>query len=342
MVASAVLGLSGFLAYAQMGGGTGHGRTIEFSTPKDNKGAITNLSQFPGRKDNLKKLEDELNRSSSGFSPKGSLDPAMPAPVFRPAPTPVYQDRRTQELLEKRKNWAFAQPEDWAMGTAGENFFDSSMLDPATDPGKNGAPTDPVLESLIRQQGVQRPGAERKDDPRAILKSIHQKDELDDLNLPSGIRENAQSLRKYLDEAGGDSLSGLAPNRTSFSDLLGPGDKALSPADVLARKNPVDQYRQLIEGSSKNMLSPLLDRQGEASRKPVSANGLEGLASSSRHEGLGGTPADMDTVTHPAALPDVNQKVLKRWDPLYAPPPPEPVKSGPICVPMAEAPRRKF
>ncbi len=342
VLASAVFGLSGLLSYAQLGGGAGHGRSIEFSAPKG-KEVRTNYNQFPAQQKALKKLEDELNGSVGTFSSKGSLDPAMPAPMFRPAPMPVYQDRRTQELMERRKNWAFAQPEDWALGTAGDNFFNSPIHDAMAEPGKSGSSTDLVLENLLLQQGGQKPTADRQEDPAAFRKSAREQDALDNPNLPNGIRENAQSLRKYLDQAGGDSLSGLAPIRGGFSDLAVPDDKRLSPTDPQARKSPVDQYRQMIEGNVQTPLSPLKDlRQLEPTRKLISANGLEGLASSTRQESLGGTPAALDAVVHPAALPDLNQKVLRQWDPLYTPPPPEPAKSGPISVPMAEVPKRKF
>jgi hypothetical protein len=336
------LGFNGGICRAQVSASRPRGRVIQFSEPKS-KAAVTNQDQTIGKKDGLRQLEDELNRSLRSFSPQGSLDGAAAPQPYRSPVGPVIQTRRTKDLLERRKNWAFANPDDWLPGTLEGNLDNQSKYGGENE-AKAASSADPLHGNSTRQRASgSSPGSARDDDRAGSGKGpgAREESEPDDSKLPSGIRENTQNLRKYINSADGGSLSGFTPVHSSFADFFGLGDKSLSPAQEEAHKNYMNQYRQVLDGTPATAtLNDLTAR--DPARSGARYGGLEALPGSLQRPGFGATPAALDSFLHPTALPDVNRALLNQWNPMYTPPTLPPSRSAPLSVPLAEVPRRKF
>ena len=105
-----ILVLSGLLVCNAQPGGKQRGRPIEFSVPRSDE-VTTNLHQLMSKPDGLKQLEEDLYKPLQLFAPQSSLDGVVALPT-RPPPTPVIQNKRVKEMLERRKNWVFMSPED--------------------------------------------------------------------------------------------------------------------------------------------------------------------------------------------------------------------------------------
>lgn len=95
-------------------------RLIHFSEPKDNS-ASTNLNPLTGRV--ASKTPDEFYKPEPPFASPGSLDGVMAGQFPRPADVTVIQSRRAKELEDRRKNWAFLEPEELSPAVTAEELL---------------------------------------------------------------------------------------------------------------------------------------------------------------------------------------------------------------------------
>lgn len=93
------------------------GGKIQFSEPS-NPTIASNLNQLDPRQSTVRQVQDDLFKPFKFSLPDNSPKELLPPP---PQMAPSMPDKRTQELIEKRKNWAFA---DW-----NDLFPDASMDD---------------------------------------------------------------------------------------------------------------------------------------------------------------------------------------------------------------------
>lgn len=109
------------------------GEKIQYSAPSDATIA-SNLNRLDPRQSTFKQVEEDL------FKP---FQPRAPARFPFPPPqqfAPPISDRRTQEMIERRKNWAFA---DW------NDLFPDTSKDALSDDSEDGKNKKPV--SLIER-----------------------------------------------------------------------------------------------------------------------------------------------------------------------------------------------
>ena len=221
-----------------------------------------------------------------------------------------------------------------------------SGLYPADDKSKPASSIERFYENLGHARDNPKANSSRDGDladPRD-RRSLHDDiDPSEEPGLPMSIKENAQQLKKLLSADPNSSVFGSISVHSSFSDFFALGDNTPTREEVEAHKAYMDKYRQVLgESSPASSLSPLnlLNPLGTA-RQPGAAGSLDAL-STPRHEGFVSTPAGLNAILNPTAMPDQNAAVLHAWDPLYVPPKPEPPKVAPLTVPMMQVPRRQF
>ena len=115
---------------AQSGSGS---EKIQYSKPSEGTVA-SNLNRLDPQQSTFKRVEDDLFKP---FKPRVPVRFLFPPPEKFATPT---TDRRTQEMIERRKNWAFA---DW------NDLFPDSSADEQSDGDPEGRNKRPV--SLIEK-----------------------------------------------------------------------------------------------------------------------------------------------------------------------------------------------
>ena len=297
--------------------------------------SLTNLARPGPNKDSLKQLEEELSKSLQPFSPRGSLDSILEP---RYLPQVIIPNRRPGNEANRPANWPFAGPNDHP-GLA-EDPFKSLQ-----NPGKRNS-LEEIYNSLESPRSSTGLG---KTKPESSARPSLGVFDLDDENskLPSGIRETAKTLRDKL--LGNGNMFDPRANRGTISDLFSPTDNRLSREQIEAHKEYMQRYRQTFDmpaswaSDSQNPLSQPLGLANMPAKPVDLGTALSPLPASTLREGFAATPAALDSVLHPTALPDVNDRVINRWNPLHAAPAVELAKpSSPISPPMMEVPRRKF
>jgi hypothetical protein len=316
------------------------GRPIEVSEPKNGMGS-TNVNQMGTAKMELKNLEDDITKPLQSFSSKGSLDGMMAEPFepFEPvAARVIIPSRRTRELLEQRRNWAFATPGDLVSDLTPEDVF--NLQDEGTD-GEAGSKASAIERYYERLSGPghkttssylnkdifgSRKLAGEWDDPSATDNSIP---------LP-GVSGNAEwSLRKLFDPAPDSSTFTL--NSSGFSDIFGFNTDNSATSERIraqqAQQKQLEEFKKIWDiqpASPAATASPVTDSMRQT---PVSPGGLDILSLTGQHKPAGsasGTPDTTSTYGVPA-------------QPSFAPvlPTATPVNNVPP-QPTFIAPRRQF
>lgn len=308
---------------------------------------MTNLHQLTIKKDGLKEMEEGVYRPLPSSTSQSSLDGVAAPLPSSPAPT-VIQSQRVKELLERRKNWVFMRPEDLlAEPTLGETLR-------VPEYGKDGREKQPVpaLERYFERLATKRPAADRPDqlkdaDLLGPVKKSSSGDETaaqDDSDLPSGLKESAQALKKMFepDTGGGLSARGGTPSR--FSDPFGLGDSTLSKEQVLEHNKLMDQYNLVLDPSwhRATAANPFnqpfgLPEAGQLKKSPAAS--LASSPSPAPHTGLDAQMDVRNPMLGPAGLPDVNARALGQTRPALALPSAEAPK---VVAPAFTAPRRAF
>ena len=196
--------LTSLLPCSAQTGGRPRGRPIEYSEPRSDE-VTTNLHQLTIKEDGVKELEEDLYQPLRSFTPQSSLDGvAAPLPPS-PAP-PAIQSKRAKELLERRKNWIFARPEDLVAEPTLEEILKTPEY------GKDGREKKqtPALERYYERMATKRPAANRPDqwkepDLFSPVKKSGSGEETaarGDSDLPSGLKESAQALKSVRTRGG--------------------------------------------------------------------------------------------------------------------------------------------
>ncbi len=295
--------------------------------PAPGLATVTNLSRPFPKKDSLKQLEEEFARSLQPFSPKGSLDSVL-GPNYVPNVIPVIPNRRPKS--DGERNWDFSTPDKSA-----------GAQDPFKSPG--GAQKGNSMEDFYFNMQRERANtalSPKSNTTRPGRSSLDNFDE-ERLKLPSGLRESIKGLREKL--LGSDNGFNQDSTRGSLSDLFAPDAGGMSREQMERYKDYRSRYSELLSTpasesmGAQNSIKSLL---GGSSSSGYKAPDL--LSPSTRSDTFASTPAAMNSILHPATLPDMNDRVLNQWNPLYAPPAIETPKSAPLLVPTMETPRRRF
>jgi hypothetical protein len=302
-------------------------------------------------RDALRRLEEDLNRSLGETFPGNSLQgvaPRLPAPA---APPIVIQNKRVQDLMDRKKDWIFMTPEE-VMGMASpEGQSRNSAFGPDASDNSKLSPIEQFYASLELTDNGRKPAATKKadDSSKSAVKNPWKSDNetRDDSKLPAAMRNSESSLRKLLGES--SSLSVLA--RSMPMSSYDSSARGLSPADLKARQDYVNRFKAEIlnvpspsvGGTPGGMSDADIFGSGSASGRSgtVPGSGLSSTPTGSRAPGYDPHLGRVNPTYIPSASVDVNSKVLNGWNPQYVPSKIETPKQQPP-TPNFTAPRRMF
>ena len=135
---AAAVAFSGSLVCSAQTGGAERGWPIEFSSPKGEAGT-TNMNQLMRKLEGLKQFEEDAYQPLQSLAPQSSLDAVAVRPT-RPPAGPLIQNKRVKELLERRKNWVFMNPQDLVTAPTIEDILKTPALGNETQDQKEGPP----------------------------------------------------------------------------------------------------------------------------------------------------------------------------------------------------------
>jgi hypothetical protein len=346
--ATVTLALTGLLVCSARAAERQRGRPIEFSVPRSGE-VTTNLHQLTNKKDGLRQLEEDLYKPLQSFTPKSSLEGVV-APSVRPPAPSVMQNKRVKELLERRKNWVFMTPEDLVGGPTVDEILKTPQF------GADGQEKKdlPAFERYYQRLAAKRPamnkptqagddelfGAPRKSNPQDNLASP------DDSDLPSGLRESAEALKKLFEPGGNDSPFARATAHSDFSDTFGLGANTLSKEQLHEHQKFMDEYRSVVDPSWRppavatpgNPLAIVADTAPSAGKPPAV---LPSLPSPAPRRGLDAQSDVINPMLGPVGLPDVNAQALGQTRPTPAFPQVGSTRVAP-ATPTFTVPKRSF
>ena len=345
---AATLVLGGVLVCNAQPRDTGRGRPIEFSAPRSGE-VSTNLHQFMNKPDGLKQLEEDSYRPLQPLAPQSSLDGVVVLPT-RPAATPAIQSKRVKEMLERRKNWVFMSPEDLVSAPTVEGILNA----PARGPDGREKKESPALEGYYERQAAKRSAAnnpaQSKDDElfgaRSKANSREEPDVQEDSDLPSSLRESAETLKKMLGPGGSDNPIAQEALHGSLSDTFGLGNNTPSKEQIQYNKKYMDEYRSVLDAAWQPPTvavsgSPLDILAGTAAPTGKPATGLPSAPSSALSHGFEGQANVLNPMLGPPGLSDVNVQALGQTRSALALPRIESPRAMPLA-PSFDAPRRSF
>jgi len=346
--ALAALAAGGFSVCTVQAGGKDRGRSIEFSEPKSDE-VTTNLHQLTSKKDSLKQLEEDLSKSLQPFSSKSSLD-GVPEPPARPPAGPVIPNKRVKELLERRKNYIFMSPEDLMKGPTVEEMLQVPEYGPDGQEKQKLSPLEQYYQRLDTKRAADRKASQSIDDglfgTHGKMNPRDDSGALDDPNMPAGLKESEQALKRFIGSDAADGGPAPPPKRNPYSDIFGLGDAASSPEETLKHKRLMQEFNSIYEPSRQ----PAFGAEGPNSlggsswAKPQSVQplpGLDGFTGAKRRDGPETQPGTINPIFTPSGPADVNAQVLSQSSLTPATPKPEPPKAA-TPAPTFTAPRRPF
>jgi len=331
-----------------------HGRPIEFSDPKSAE-ITTNLNQFSIKRGGLRDLEVDLKSFQQGFSSRSSLDGIAEPPV-RYSPPPVIQSKKARELLERKKNWAFMNPEDLTSGATAEQIFNLPEYGPD---GKEKRKSSAVELYYERQEREQRSAAGKRDRgresddlfARRSAAGREDADLKDQMALSEELTESERSLRRALaNSKTTDNLSSSDLGQSTFSDIFRLGNNTL-PSDQLDaqkayKKAYREQFEKLLDPSTITSTSPQLPSSlsgalDSSSVAPVPV--FDHVQASSRSSVFDSTSGALSSPLQPSGLSDATAKALSPWNvtPSAFPKADQPKVTSPASL-LDFVPTRKF
>ena len=346
-LATATMILSGLVAGNAQTGSKERGRPIEFSLPKSDE-VTTNLQQLTSKKDSLKQLEEDLYKPLQSFRPESSLDGVVLPPPRTASATPI-PSKRVKELLERRKNWVFMNPED----LVNEPTVEDVLKTPEMGPDGQQQKESPAIERYYNRLSNKRiqtdnPFEPKSEDLFGTPSKPNSRDEHsqpEDANLPSGLKESAHALSKLVESVSSDGRFSRAAPEGGLSDLFGLENQPLSKEQIQEHKKFMDDYRSMVDPSwhppavatAENLMSTFAAEPASSAGKP--AVGLPSSLSSAAPTALEEQLNVTSPLLGPAGLPDVSAQALGQTRPTL--PTVEPARVMPPS-PSFAAPKRSF
>jgi hypothetical protein len=239
------------------------GKPVKYSDPTDKEespGATTSQSQ--------KELLERLQVTTGNR--KTSLD-GLPAPSVIPPSRPAVQDSKTQEMIDRRKDWIFSTPEQLILGRDKNSTSEteSTSTSMGTDDGNKQklTPMEEFYLNLLRPAAAAKPTRTDTDrDEKAK----------DDSRAPAGLRDKEDQLKQLIlsETPANTSPSSLSGVRADGFDFLGIRNTP-DPEQTLAQKARAEEYRQLYgmqspQASMKELLFPTV--KAPESTSPLSSD----------------------------------------------------------------------
>lgn len=318
------------------------GRAIHFSDPKADT-ASTNVNQMGVRNSGLKNLEDDLFRPLQSFSPKSSLD-GVAAPLPPPHVTrPVVPSQRARELMDRRRNWVFTQPEDSIPGLTAEEMFNLREYDEDGQEKKKLSAVEEYYERLYRERNSALDAGRERFDAR----DDRWDEDVAETRPPVPESESERNLRQLLYSSPAANNLFPSSDTPAFVDLFRNRDANVIDDGTRAQKARLEEFKQMMDFQSPSLPSPFAPTPFTGSldsfhspRPPISPQPrpFDSPIGSSGSFGSPGTLGSINSSLSPATMPDLSTRSFQQH---LTPPPPEPVRVAPT-MPSFTAPRRQF
>ncbi|MCX6893708.1 MAG: hypothetical protein NTX51_19635 [Verrucomicrobia bacterium] len=315
-------------------------RSINFSEPKSDE-VTTNLHQLSAKKDSLKQFEEDLYRSMQTFSGKDSME-AVPLPP-RMQGGSVIPSKRAKEQLDRHKNAIFLKPEDLVPAPTAEQIFKIPEYGADGVEKKRKTPIEIYYDRMdAKHAGALKPSRSLDDESSDTSSLTGRRDVFTsrgDPDLPPGLREREQDVKKLMEADGSDNPSSFTSSRRgSFSDIFGLGDTAPSREKALEHKKVMEEFYGIHDSNrplSAGAEGPKSPGLPDAPRRV--ANPFGGLDTSS---GESKQFSAINPIFTPGGPKDVNVQPLGQPGASYLLPKAEPLKAP--VAPTFAAPRRPF
>jgi hypothetical protein len=321
-----------------------------FEAPEPTSSEVTtNLLQLGAKRDGLKRLEDDLFKPLKTFSPEGPFENPMVSPS-RPPLNPIRPDKRTLELIERRKNWVFMNPDEIMAGPSTAEMFHMPDYGSDGQEKKKLSPLEQFYENLDHHGRNALPRNREKKDgppgPNASPGSKEESDSQDDATLPVESTETERALKKLFKVDASHSARRSASSSSSLADVFGLGQAVVTPEEIEAKKARMDDFKKLL-GINPTPAGPLdslnpLNGGLESTRNLVSPPTVPSSLPSVSHQPAA-TSVQLGTINpfhSPGALPEVSSKAFTL--PSTATPLPKPAPKVTPPIPTFTMPNRAF
>jgi hypothetical protein len=306
---------------------------IQFSSPLDNT-AISNLNTTLSQK---KRSADLLNYYPQGGSASPSFGPGQSqSPMIVRTPAPVVRSRQIMQMIEKRKDWVFSEPDEKEFGLAAEQIFNLPQQDPEQG----------YKERVTATERYFRDGNDTKAKPSGYDTTAGDSGAAQNSSFWSVDSGSAQSgfASLFGQPTSSDSVNPLFQSQFSQSqnwDPFGLEKSVISTGDrSRTQEGSLGQFNQLLGSQAVTPSTfdagnaPWLTQSGSASSatKPDSFSGFSAFqqnkssGSFSLAPGLVGMPASpgslQEASTAPGAMPSLTPESPETEQPRKTMPPP--------------------
>jgi hypothetical protein len=326
------LAVLGLLNAATAFAGEQKGQKIEFSDPAANSVSATDLDNVESTPSRLKPVERDSFRPSDFFQPQNN------SPIhFRPPPQPQL-DKRTLELLQKRKNWAFTDAEFLSPNSNLEDLMGMKQEGQEGLQKKSLSPMEKYYESLDSNKKLAKPLGEETLQVNPAREFV----------ATNGIPYWQQGADSVLKKTfSGEDSNPFAMQPANSVAIFG------SPAFIQAKQDKAQQqhmeeFRKLLEHTSTSpTANPYFNQAGFAQQQPnqgANSTGLPGnIQPTQPHNTLNPFLGVATAPTfHSRTTMDPTAKALGLPDPSWLQKPDPAPKTPPPSAFAAPLPKRAF
>jgi hypothetical protein len=220
-------------------------RPIEFSEPSSSE-VTTNLQKLGAKRDGLKRLEEDLFKPLKNFNPE---NPGDVGPQFHPPTNPIRPDKRTQEAIERRKNWIFMSPEEWVGGPSASEVFHMPEYGADGQEKRKLSPIEKFYESLGRREKNVRPRNQTQKEQELAGPRPGGREENGtpaDNSASENLTESERALKKLFEKDSPKNAERPLKPQNLFSDIFGLGKTPPTLAEIEAQKARMDDFKKML------------------------------------------------------------------------------------------------
>jgi len=340
------------------------GRPIRFSEPRSDV-VSSNVNQLRTSQTSLQELEQSFKKPFELLSPSDDPVVRLTVPPLRHFPPSAARSRQMKELLEKRNEWVFLEPEDYYdLGLTAEEMLNVPEYGADGEVKKRKTPLERYYDNMDkaraaaqaaitnRARGEETPGTRLVDEETERLNEPRFTRQSDSLKRGSGEVERPFEPLSTV-ELPAFTQTGSEPSLArDFSELFGFGKSEAAQLETEKARNleaRSQEFKQLLEMRSASTLNPGAGTLNSWISRPLgtppalAAGGLDALSGTSAGSSspLANNPApNPGSLSPPALQPGAAANSgLPNWRATL--PAPEPSRKG-LPAPAFQIPQRKF
>lgn len=154
------------------------GRAIQFSETRSDV-VSSNVNELRTKRPSLKQLEQELKKPFELLNPDADPANRLTTPPLRHTPPPA-RTKQMKELLEKRNEWIFLEPEDYGSGLTPEEMLNLPEYGPDGELKKRKTALERYYDNLDKAQADARVAATNRARADEVFGSRSKDEETED------------------------------------------------------------------------------------------------------------------------------------------------------------------